>query len=81
MENSEMVVGVRLRFPGGTVAEFTYTEACEGTPEEWLVMHERTAEKATVERFESDVPINRTTWPNGTVTDYLKEGRERASSA
>ena len=78
-----MIVGVRLKFPRGTVAEFTYTEECAGTPEEWVAMHLREDPKGKfiIERFESEIPLNRTTWPDGTVTDYLKEERGRASSA
>ncbi len=76
-----MIVGLRLKFPNGTVVEYTYNGDCDGTPDEWIAMHERKAEKAIVERFESEVPVNRTTWPDGSVTDYLKEERGRASSA
>lgn len=62
-----MIPGVRIKFPNGRIVEFTYHEGCHGTSEEWVAAHLRQPGDAIKERFESDVPVNRTIEPDGRV--------------
>jgi len=61
--------GIRYRFPSGVVAEFTHTSECIQPVEDWVEAHKRAAVKAQVEEFESNVPVDRTTYPNGLIVD------------
>lgn len=61
--------GIRYRFPNGTVAEFTHTPQCIQPVEAWIEAHKRAARTATVEVFESDVPVDRTRYWDGKVED------------
>lgn len=64
-----MIIGVRYIFPEGLIVEFTYFYGCVGNPERWAANHIRSKGTATVERFESDVPVHRRTEPDGTIKD------------
>ncbi len=64
-----MIVGVRYRFPEGLMVEFTYFHGCVPNPERWATNHIRSKGTATVERFESDVPVHRRTESDGTIID------------
>ncbi len=69
-----MIPGVRWKFPSGDVVEITHYEGCYGTPEEWVVLHLKREGTATKERFESEIPVHRHIYPDGTVKDDLKKG-------
>lgn len=68
-----MIVGVRYSCPGHGAWEFTYFERCVGTPEEWAAAHVRQSRADNIiERFESEVPVNRRILPDGTVIEGAK---------
>ncbi len=68
-----MIVGVRYSCPGFGASEFTYFQGCVGTPEVWAAAHVAHSQPDNViERFESEVPVNRRIWPDGTVTERTR---------
>lgn len=67
-----MFLGVRTTFPNGRVTEYTSCKEYRGTPEEWVAEDLAETGNGTKELFESDVPIRRTIWPDGSVTDLVE---------
>lgn len=65
--------GIRYSFPSGVVAEFTHTPACIQPAEAWVEAHKNSAGTAKVEEFESDIPMDRTKYPNGEIVDFRKD--------
>jgi hypothetical protein len=65
--------GVRLIFDSGVVAEFTHGPQCIQPADAWIEAHKRQATTARVEVFESDLPVDRTRYADGTVEDRLSE--------
>ncbi len=68
-----MHVGLRLTFDDGVIVEMTHNpNVCHlKDPEEWVRRMISCTQKAKRERFESDVPLNRTVRPDGIVEDRL----------
>lgn len=68
-----MHVGVRVTFNEGTVIEFTHNPKTStySDPEEWAARVIASKVQARRERFESDVPVDRTVHSDGSVEDRL----------